>query len=248
MGRHCRYTNGRSKRTYELTSSIVPRGTSFHRSVELECSPIAFDPARFSCCCRGLFPGPAELSAINPYAVHDDGQSARQGHDRLFHAAAPGDLNRPSVECARTIQNIVSADSIIARRRHAAAFFNSIGQKRTSRDVRSMSALPPDNGHSGAQLARPHWARTRQSTAQSKLSFEGPASAEARECWCGQSGNWAIAKIALIKAASRTIFSIAHIHASLLPERTIGSVWLAQNVKRGCRQNNRSHACEHDNR
>src|SRR5665811_1858280 len=80
-------------------------------------------------------------------------------------------------------------------------------------------------------------ARTRQSTAQSKLSFEGPASAEARGCWCGQSGNWAIAKIALIKAASRTIFSIAHIHASLLPERTIGSVWLAQNVKRGCRQN-----------
>jgi len=28
--------NGRSKRTCELTSSIVPRGTSFHRLVELE--------------------------------------------------------------------------------------------------------------------------------------------------------------------------------------------------------------------
>jgi hypothetical protein len=28
--------SGRSKRTNELTSSIVPRGTSFHRSVELE--------------------------------------------------------------------------------------------------------------------------------------------------------------------------------------------------------------------
>ena len=27
--------NGGSKRTYELTSSIVPQGTSFHRSVEL---------------------------------------------------------------------------------------------------------------------------------------------------------------------------------------------------------------------
>ena len=26
------------------TSSIVPRGTSFHRSVELKCPPIAFDP------------------------------------------------------------------------------------------------------------------------------------------------------------------------------------------------------------
>src|SRR5437879_3944719 len=32
-------SDGRSERTYELTSSIVPRGTSFHRAVELECSP-----------------------------------------------------------------------------------------------------------------------------------------------------------------------------------------------------------------
>src|SRR5947209_431863 len=32
-------SNGRSKRTYELTSSIVPRGTSFHRWVELRFSP-----------------------------------------------------------------------------------------------------------------------------------------------------------------------------------------------------------------
>ena len=34
---------GGSKRTRDLTSSIVPRGTSFHRSVELEFPPIAFD-------------------------------------------------------------------------------------------------------------------------------------------------------------------------------------------------------------
>ena len=34
LGRPCRQCDGRSKRTYELTSSIVPRGTSFH-SVEL---------------------------------------------------------------------------------------------------------------------------------------------------------------------------------------------------------------------
>ena len=38
-------SDGRSKRTCELTSSIVPRGTSFHRSVELECSPIVLDPS-----------------------------------------------------------------------------------------------------------------------------------------------------------------------------------------------------------
>jgi len=34
-GRPCRQSSGRSKQTYELTSSIVPRGTSFHRSAEL---------------------------------------------------------------------------------------------------------------------------------------------------------------------------------------------------------------------
>ena len=34
IGRPCRQTNGRSKRTCDLTSSIVPRGTSFHRLVE----------------------------------------------------------------------------------------------------------------------------------------------------------------------------------------------------------------------
>src|SRR5256884_2345727 len=90
--------DGRSKRTCELTSSIVPRGTSFHRSVELECPSIGLDAARFSCCCCGLFSGPAELGAVNPYAVHDHSQPACQGHDRLFHPAAPGDLHRPGFE------------------------------------------------------------------------------------------------------------------------------------------------------
>jgi hypothetical protein len=36
LGRPCHRIDGRFKRTCELTSSIVPRGTSFHRSVELE--------------------------------------------------------------------------------------------------------------------------------------------------------------------------------------------------------------------
>jgi hypothetical protein len=87
MPRPCRHTNGRSKRTCELTSSIVPRGTSFHRSVELEFPSIGFDPAWFSCCCRGLFPRPAELGAVNPDAVQDHGQSTRQSDDRLFYPA-----------------------------------------------------------------------------------------------------------------------------------------------------------------
>ena len=36
FGRPCRQCDCRFKRTYELTSSIVPRGTSFHRWVELD--------------------------------------------------------------------------------------------------------------------------------------------------------------------------------------------------------------------
>src|ERR1700741_802327 len=53
--------NGRFKQTCELTSSIVPRGTSFHCWVDLEFSPIGFDPERFSCGCRGWLSGPPEL-------------------------------------------------------------------------------------------------------------------------------------------------------------------------------------------
>src|ERR1700752_2401260 len=91
FGRPCRQTNGRSKQTCELTSSIVPRGTSFHRWVELDFPPIAFDPVWSSCCRRDLFPGPAELGTVNPDAVHNHGQPAGQRDDRLFHSAAPGD-------------------------------------------------------------------------------------------------------------------------------------------------------------
>src|SRR6202158_1483565 len=63
----------------------------------LELPPIAFDPARLSCR-RSCLPGPAELGAVNPDAVHDHGQPAGQSHDPLFHTAAPGDLHRPSLE------------------------------------------------------------------------------------------------------------------------------------------------------
>ena len=98
LPRPCRQTDSRSKRTRELTSSIVPRGTSFHRRVELEFPSIGYYLARFSCCCLGLFPGPSELGAVNPDSVHDHGQPACQGDDCLFHAAAPGDLHRPGLE------------------------------------------------------------------------------------------------------------------------------------------------------
>src|SRR5262245_33273265 len=90
--------NGRFKQTCELTSSIVPRGTSFHCWVDLEFPPIGFDPERLSCGCRGWLAGPPELGAIDPDAVHDDGQPTGQCHDRLLHSAAPGDLHGPGLE------------------------------------------------------------------------------------------------------------------------------------------------------
>ena len=81
-GRPYRQCNGGSKQTNELTSSIVPQGTSFHRSVELEFPPIACDPARLSCRCD--LQGPAELSPVDPYAVHDHSEPAGQAMIAFF--------------------------------------------------------------------------------------------------------------------------------------------------------------------
>jgi len=86
-GRPCRRFEGRSKRTCELTSSIVPRGTSFHRVAELEFPPVGFDPVSS---CRCGFSDPSEFGAINPDAVHDHGQATGQGDNRLFDPAPFG--------------------------------------------------------------------------------------------------------------------------------------------------------------
>src|SRR5262249_24434211 len=52
--------DGRSKQTCDLTSSIVPQGTSFHRAVELAFSPIDCDLALS--CCGSFLPAPATTS------------------------------------------------------------------------------------------------------------------------------------------------------------------------------------------
>ena len=91
-----RQENDRSKQTCELTSSLVPRGTLFHRLVELEFPPIAFDAERLLG--RRSFSGPSEFSAINPDAMHNHGQPSSQCNDGLFHPAVPGDLHRPGLE------------------------------------------------------------------------------------------------------------------------------------------------------
>jgi hypothetical protein len=81
------------------TNSPHPSSREGHHSTRWSSSfLLSGDPEWFSCCCRGLFSGPTELGAVNPDAVHDHGQPASQGHDRLFHPAAPGELHGPSLE------------------------------------------------------------------------------------------------------------------------------------------------------
>ena len=66
IGRPCRQTNDRSKRTCGLTSSIVPRGTSFHRLVELKFPPIGFEPAGFFMLLLPLVPGSSGIRGRQP--------------------------------------------------------------------------------------------------------------------------------------------------------------------------------------
>jgi hypothetical protein len=60
----------------------VKRFQATHRCSVDVAHGLAFPPisdlAWLSCCCRDLFPGPAELGAVNPDAVHDHSQPAGQ--------------------------------------------------------------------------------------------------------------------------------------------------------------------------
>jgi hypothetical protein len=98
-GRPYRCSYGRHKQEIDLTSSFVPRGTPSARgggnqSLRLSVySSLAVPSGRGSLLLR-----PAELRAVNPDAVHDDGKPARQRHDCPLQPAVPGDLHGPSFE------------------------------------------------------------------------------------------------------------------------------------------------------
>ena len=97
FGRPCRQTNGRSKRTCELTSSIVPRGTSFHRSVEFEFPPIGLDAARFHAAVVACSRVQRNSVPSTHMRCIITANRRGQGRDRLFHPATPGDLHRPAL-------------------------------------------------------------------------------------------------------------------------------------------------------
>ena len=73
---------------------LSSREGRLHRMVELW-----FPPTNLAWCSRGCrLPGPAELSAMSPYAVHDYSQPSRQRDNRSFHPASSGNLHRPGLE------------------------------------------------------------------------------------------------------------------------------------------------------
>jgi|SRR5579862_9750 len=100
-------SDGRSKRTCELTSSIVQRGTSFHHAVELEFSPIVLDSGGWSC--RHGLPGPAELGAVHPDAVHNHSQPTCQGSNEILPTGGHTDIGFSS----RTVAPIVRLVSVV---------------------------------------------------------------------------------------------------------------------------------------
>jgi hypothetical protein len=116
-----RQIDDRSKRTCELTSSIVPRGTLFHRSVELECSPvavaIAIDPELLSCRCNlAGMAFPRFVSQVKrppkPLTVSI----------RLISASGRSCVKTsPSQECAKSFSLLSSPDS----GRQRSCFFKS---------------------------------------------------------------------------------------------------------------------------
>jgi hypothetical protein len=89
LGRPCRLNERQVQADIRTHLIHRPARDIIPPPVELEFSPIAFDPALLSC--HRDVPGPAELSAVNPDAVHDHGQPTRQCDDRLLHPAMPGD-------------------------------------------------------------------------------------------------------------------------------------------------------------
>ncbi len=95
---------GRSKRTCELTSSVVPQGTSFHRWVEFECPPIALMLDGPSC--NRNLSGPFELSTVNP----DNGMD-RPCSNRVNGNAAEAQLIR---EKERAMTDIATHNDRIA--------------------------------------------------------------------------------------------------------------------------------------
>lgn len=87
---------GRYKGRAELTSSVVPRGTSSPHEAET----VIVSRSMIRSCVRGWqsLLRPAELGAIAPHAVHDHCQAARQCGNGLLAPSPLGHVHRPGLQ------------------------------------------------------------------------------------------------------------------------------------------------------
>ena len=76
--------DSRFKRTCELTSSIVPRRTSFRLPAELRSEKLHIQGELRDRGCRQSLVGPTKHRAVDPNAMHDDRQPASQSNDCFF--------------------------------------------------------------------------------------------------------------------------------------------------------------------
>ncbi len=116
IGRPCRQLSGRSKRTCELTSSLVPRGTSFHRRVELECVPIGCDLLRRHAACQSKH-RPDGLGFAEASGHVDSGSISQRHHgaDTRGRHQAPARLVIPD-EAAGGLPHLLGTFVRISRR------------------------------------------------------------------------------------------------------------------------------------
>lgn len=87
---------GRYKGRAELTSSVVPRGTSSPHEAET----VIVSRSRIGLCVHGWqsLLRPAELGAIAPHAVHDHCQAPRQRGNGLLAPSPLGHVHRPGLQ------------------------------------------------------------------------------------------------------------------------------------------------------
>src|SRR6516162_5127708 len=96
FGRPCRQCDGRFKRTYELTSSIVPRGTSFHRGVELDFLLLHWILHSSQATATSLVHRNSVPSTHTRCMITANRRASAT--IALLHPAMPGDLHRPGLE------------------------------------------------------------------------------------------------------------------------------------------------------
>ena len=109
IGRPCRQTNGRSSGHCELTSSIVPRGTSCHHEVELVF--LLSDLIMYSSHAATAFLLQRNSAPSIQMRCMMTAKRRASATIAFFTAAAPGNLHRPGLEPSRSTRRTTSNGS-----------------------------------------------------------------------------------------------------------------------------------------